>query len=494
MATKSNDIIIKDFRQGIGPSPNVGFGNMQGIDVFSDPGVAKLNNALDKKSSTTVTGLMKWKVKNPLVPAQVYGVDEAGVVYISTDSGATWAVLAGNTAGGTGQGLGIWKDYLFVPRATAVDLYGPLASSPAWRNSWAGLTMDSDTLWHPLLVSKNDGNLYGGAGRYVFSVEEVSGQTFTWNNSATYTVTAQALDLPAGYRIKCLAELGNNLMCGTWMGSNVDDIRIADIYPWDRSSPSFGAPIVLDEFGVHAMLNIQNALYILAGIEGRLFLSNGAAAQVIAQLPNYVANIEGGKYIETYPGALVSYKGRPFFGMSSGGSATTIGGMGVYSVQQTSKGNIMVMEHPISTGNDGSASIVKIGSLLPITRDTILVGWKDGSAFGIDKTNTANRLTSYVAKIDSPLYMVGTTLNKRTFTEGEFQLAKPLASGEGIKIEQRINLTDAFAVIGTYDFATLGAVTSHQFIPGIADAEVVQIRVRPTGSTTTPELKSVTLR
>lgn len=481
------DLIIQDFSKGIGPSPHVGFGDMRNLDIYTIPGIARLNNVLTKRSSTTVTGLIKWLVKNPLTPAEVWGVDGAGVVYKSTNSGDSWSSVGGNTSGGSGQGLAIWKDYLFVPRSTAIDVYGPLSSSPAWTNSWK--TIDADTAWHPMIVSNNDNNLYGGAGRYVFSLEELT--TFAPGTTSTYSWTQQALDLPPNYKIKCIAELGNNLMLGTWRGSNIYEFKTADIFPWDRVAPSFGAPLQMNENGVNAMINVGNNLIVQAGIDGKLYSSNGVQAFVIAQIPNSIANIENGLYLETYPGSLINYKGRPFWGVSSPNS---VSGMGVYSVLQTSKGNILNYEHGISTGNDGTSASLYVGALLGITRDVLIAGWSDASTYGIDKTDTSNRYTSYSGYGVSPFYNVGTPLIKRQFTQVEFQLAKPLASNEGIKIEYRTDLNASFTTIGTYDYATLGAVISHNATAAIPDCEFVQTKTSLTGTTTTPQLRSVTLR
>ena len=490
------DLVIQAPNQGIGPSPIKGYGDVRNLDIYTIPGVARLNNLLAKKSSSTVTNLVQWFRKNPLVPTEIFALDLGGQVYTSTDSGDTWATIAGETAGGIGQGLEIWNDYLFVCRTSAIDVYGPLAGSRAWSNSWAGLTISSDTLWHPMLVSDNDNKLYGGAGKYIFSLEEAVG-TFAPGNSASYTAVSQALDLPPNYRIKCLAELGNNLMIGTWMGTNIYDFKIANVFSWDRSSTSFGAPLKINENGVNSMLNIGNALYIQAGIDGKLFLSNGVETTLIAQIPSSVANIEGGLYIEGLPGAIMNYKGRPFFGVSSGGSGATIGGMGVWSLQRTSKGNVLNYEQQISTSSDGASSVLKIGALLPLTRDTMLVGWRDDSTYGIDKTTNTSRYTTYSGYFDSPFYNVGTPLIKRQFTQGEFQLANALTTNQGIKIKYRTDLSASFTTIGTYDFATLGAVLSHSFEADIPDCEFVQIRCELTtgsSSNTSPQIKQIILR
>lgn len=491
----NTDLVISAPRQGISQSPHVGFGDCRNLDVFTSPGIVKLNNLTAKASASTVTGLIQWMVKNPLVPTEVWGLDNGGQVYKSTDSGASWATVAGETAGGAGQGLAIWKDYLFVARTTNLDVYGPLTSGSAWSNSWK--TIDSDALWHPMIVSKNDGKLYGGAGRFVYSLDEVTGQTFAPGTGATYTWTQQALDLPVNYRIKCLEELGNNLMCGTWVGTNVYDYRIADIFPWDRSAVSFGQPVTLSVNGIHGLLNNGNYLIVLAGIEGTVYRSDGVSATPIGQIPQSIADISGGKYLEWLPGAICNYKGRPFFGVSGGGTSA-IAGMGVYSLLQTGQGTVLTHEHTVSTGNDGTSNVLKIGALIGITRDNILIGWRDNSTYGIDNITVTSFTTSYGGFFITPLYRVGTKLQPRKFIECEVSLDRPLRANEGIRLAYRTDLTSSFTTVDTYDFATYGAELSHNAIfkmnvTDIPASELLQLKVSITGTTTSPELRSLTL-
>lgn len=488
--------------QGISQSPFTGYGDVRQLDIFTLPGIAKLNNLTAKKSGSTVVTRVNWMVKNPATPAEVYALDDGGKVYKSTDSGATWALMTGFGAGGAGQGMAIWKNYLFVARATAIDVCGDGTATGItnanWSNSWAGLTLTTDALWHPMLVSKNDNKLYIGAGIYVSSVDEVTGQTFAPGTPATYTATAQALDLPPNYRIKCMEELGNNLMLGTWQGTNVYDIRVADIFPWDRSASSFGQPIVINEFGVHAMLNIGNALVVLAGIDGQVFISGGVGATPIAQIPQSIADISNNKYIDFYPGAIANWKEKVYFGVSSGGSATTIAGMGVYSLTRTARGNILINEHLISTGNDGSGETIKIGALLPVTRDNMLIGWADDTTYGIDNITTSSFATSYGGYFESPMYRVGTSDQTRKFQQVEINLARPLRTNEGIKLSYRSDLSQSYTDFITWDFATYAGELSHTTTLtkptyNIPKSELIQIKVSITGTTTTPHLMSVTL-
>jgi hypothetical protein len=488
-----NPLVIKAPSVGIAASPHVGFGDCRNLDIFTLPGVVRLNNLLAKESASVVTNTTLWIVKDPVTAGQVFALDAGGQVYKSTDSGDTWTTVAGETAGGSGQGMMIWKDYLFVARAAALDVYGPLSGSPSWSNSWQTIT--SDSLWHPMLVSFNDNKLYGGAGKFVFSLDEASGSTFAPGTASTYTWTAQALDLPPNYRIKSLEELGNNLMCGTWMGSAIDDFEVADIFPWDRSSSSFGSPIKLKENGANALLTVNNLLYIFAGIGGKIYISNGADATLAAQIPSYIADTEGGKYIQFYPGAVCHYKGRVFFGLQGDGT-NSIDGMGVWSLIRTANGNILTLEHLISTGSDGSSSVVFVGAVASIARDQLIVGWKDGSSYGIDRTTNTLRVTSYGGYFVSPFYNVGSAETKRDFNQGVFSLVAPLATGQGIRIKYRTDISASFTTLNTFDFATLGAVQSYFFQLNLKGLDFIQFRIElTTGATnTTPQFRSLVLR
>lgn len=376
------ELIINSPSQGIAQSPHVGYASVRDLDIFTIPGVVQLNNVLAKESAATIDSLPLWIVKNPASPANLYAVSLNGKMWQSADSGDSWTTLTGITAGGTGQGLAIWKDYLFLAYGAGIDVYGPLSGSASWSKAWK--TDVTSATWQPMLVSKLDGKLYIGMDRYVASLEEVAGQNFAPGTGGTFTwsggnSSGSALDLPEDYKVKCLAELGNNLMVGTWQGSNLYDLKIADIFPWDGTSTTYGNPIVLNENGVHAMININNYLYILAGLEGNIYKSNGVSASLIGKIPRSMADYTAGKYLVPYPGAICEYKGKLTFGVSGDGTSTTIGGCGVYSLSETAKGNILNLEHTISTTSDGSDEILQIGSLLPITRDQLVVGWRDGS-------------------------------------------------------------------------------------------------------------------
>lgn len=481
-------LIISAPRQGIAPSPHTGFGNMQNLDITSKYAVARLNTILWKQSASVVTAQVKWLVKNPASPANLYALDSNGVVYNSSDSGVNWASLSDRA--GNGQGLAVWKDYLIVATGANLDTYGPLSGSPAWSTNWQALSAN-DGDWEPILVSKLDGGLYIGNGRYITTIAENVGQNFAPGTGATFTYTSAHLTLPEDYRVKCLAEQGNNLMIGTWMGSSIYDNKIADIFIWDGSATSYSDIIQIAENGVNAMLNIGGNLYIWAGIEGNIYKSNGVQAWAIAQIPKSVAPTYGGKYLEPYPGGVMNFKGRPFFAVNS----QSTDGMGVYSIMETSSGTILNCEHTISTGTTGGTNPLIIGALLGVTRDIFVCGWRDNTTYGIDRLSATSYAytTDYSGFFDSPIYTVGTYLDKEKYNSMEFQLAQELAAGEGIRIQYRVDTNDSWTTLGTYTTTEIGSASSfHEENINIPECEQLQIKVGLKGtSTTTPEFKQV---
>lgn len=488
------DLIIKTPQAGISSSPHFGNADIRNIDISSIPGTAQMNNVADKKSSTTIDGQPYWIIQDPNTPADFYCLDAAGVLYKSDDWCVSWAEISDR--GGTGQGLAIWKDYVFVFEDTKIDVYGPLSGAAAWTDNWA--TIGSAT-WHPTKVSQNDGNLYFGCGRYVGYISEESGQDFAPGTSATYdstlgTSASNSLDLPEDFEIKCMEELGNNLMLGTYRGSETN--RTANIFSWDRSSVSFGQPIITEEYSIHAMKNINQQLYFLAGNQGKVYKSNGVQTWAIAQIPDYITSLKDSALkLEGYPGAICKYKGKLYFGI---GSDSAVDGMGVYSVQETSGGTILNLEHGISTGNWGASNKLQVSALCPITDESISIGWIDNTTTGVDKTLVSGNKYAYGTDYsdcywESPFYTVGTNLNKRQFTQLEFQLAEDIATDEGIKVEYRISLDDSFTEIGSYTNSDFTG-TSHHIEPGIVECEFIQIRTSIKGKTTTPKIKSITLR
>ena len=179
--------------------------------------------------------------------------------------------------------------------------------------------------------------------------------------------------------------------------------------------------------------------------------------------------------------------------------------MGIWSIMQTRKGSILNLEHGISTENWGASAVLKVSALLPVSRDELLAGWRDDTTYGIDKTTNTSYIfdtaTLYGGYFITPLYTVGTNLQKAKFIELEFMLARLLRTGEGIKVEYRLGLTASWTAVKTFAFSgvDVGAVRSDNVITelpnDIKTGEMIQLRISLLGTnSTTPELKHIILQ
>lgn len=485
----AGQLIINEWDKGISPHPDVGFGMFSNVDVYTNPGSVRLNNLPAKVSGSTVTGRIVGFVRNPQLTADIWAYDTGAVVYKSADNGATWAVVAGNSTG-IGTGIAIWKDYLFVATTTKLDVYGPLSSSPAWSLAWQTLEFNTsqDSPFHTMLSSVDD-KLYICNSRYVAQLKELT--TFAPGTGATYTYTSRAITLAFQYTTTCLADLGPYLMVGTWVAA-IGNFKVADIFPYARIDLSLGIPLKLNKNGVNCMLSLNNRLYVQAGLQGELFVCDTVTFAQLQKIPNYVANLDGGKYIFSLPHGIMFHQDRIFLGLSTNSLASGVGGfgnMGIYSIDVNNPNKTLVLENIISTGNDGTTNALIPSALLSLSKDTYLSGWQDSTTFGIDLTNNKQRYLS--GYIDTPLYPVGEALANRTVQQIEVYLQKPLKKGQGITVSYRTNLTASFTTPGNgvIDYDTYNASSNLLAInisaAFITNAVFVQFRIYLTTATYT---------
>lgn len=485
------DIVIKDFEKGIAPSPHEGFGDMRNLEVYKTPGVARINYATVK--STATSDWVKWFSLDTRNSTIVYALGDSANVYKSTDSGSTWSSVTGNNQSALGQGMVFWKGHLLVAGGSAVEALDPATGT--WYTIGANIAADSD--WHPMIHGQDD-IVYGGAGRYVFTIDENPGTTFQAGTATTYTMGTAALTLGQDYTIKCLEELGTNILCGTYKGSVANYAApaagYADIFPWDRFSQDPGIPVHIGEDGVHQMKNINDVVYIAAGVKGNYYKTNGVSAEPAFSIPESIMPLAPRDFTIHMPGAMTSYQGKLFTGI---GNSTFIspglaGGCGVWTYKDKS----LVLENIVSNRQDGNGTAyLRIGAIQIVSSNKYLISWNyGGGTYGIDLVSTT-RYTDYQAYFESQFLQIGSKSNPIPLSEIEFKLAKPLTENQGVRVKYRTDLNSDFTTHGTYDFATLGAVSGYTDTFGVTTDGGLQMRVELTTSgTTTVEFKELILR
>jgi hypothetical protein len=348
---------FKNFQVGILDDPSIedegGFEYASGMDIFSEPGVIKACNALTPVSFGTGA--------TPSDGAPTYMEDiadasnmrlyvAAGSKVLESTDGATFNLFRTN-GNGVNLGLAIFNDYVWYASAAKLGR-SPVGNSATANDNYSDIP--SDTEFHPMV--KQAGTLKGGAGRYVFSVDESS------------VVTQQAMKLVNGYRIKALKEHAGRLFMGTKFGGvgGSDNVADATVFDWRGIVLSSGSalpdnPYPIKLYGLNALLTNGRLLFAFADRIGPFIFDGVGFTQARKLREDLFVGVE--------PGAVSEYKDTILFG---GAYSTS---QGVYQM----KGQAYCPAFVPSTATPGNTSTKKI-TLIKATYNTLYVGYLDTQA------------------------------------------------------------------------------------------------------------------
>lgn len=485
---KNGNITIANPQKGIANSAILGNEAIIGCEIFDEPGILKIQAALEADSSQT---------NNPGY-VTLTGVPVADVSSYNSDNELNRVVLTegGQLMGGTnadfsiatnlskGWDVCVWSSaYTVVSYAQSGTGYiGVIYFDPNSQGTatWNPAEIGSLTGTHAIkLLMGQDGYMYFTNGQYIGKITDISGT----GSSITVTSTSNALDLKRGIYAVSMAELGTRLMIGTQRGYSYavrQDFQGADIYPWDRVSSSFNLPVRVNENGMNAMISHNNQIYFSAGNDGNIYVTDGTNYQKVKRLPFNRSGFYVASSWVYLNGMCINQRGNLLVGLSANydANSTTTTGIWEIALQQGYPTHLPFFSRD---GNLGQTSNVRFGSVRVLDDNNIAFGVQSGSTYELSKTST-NLNTSYTAKWRTEVFMVGTRKNRKSFSTLEFLLSKPLLANQGIKISYRKNLNDSFTTIGTYDYSTLGSVISHDTKALIADAEMVQFEISITYS------------
>lgn len=478
---KNGNITISNPQKGIANSAVLGNEAIIGCEIFQEPGVLKIQNALVADSSdvnnpsyVTLTGF-------PIADAN--NVNPAGTAQrtVVTDSGQIFSGANANFLMYTasfGWDACAWNSEFTVVSYAAggVGYLGCVYHDQYGGVSWFGARVGSlDATHYIKLLMGQDGYMYFTNGNKIGRITNLVNVAGT----VTMTATTNALDLPPEVYAVTLAELGSNLLIGTQRGTSYGSrgtYAVANIYPWDRTSSSFRLPVTIAENGMNAMISHRNQVYFSAGTDGNIYVTDGTNYQLVKKLPYTTI----GKYNPVswvYPNAMcISQQGTLLIGLSAnydGNSPTTTG---VWEIALT-QGYPAHLPYFSRDGNLGQTANVRFGSVKVLNIEDIAVGVASGTDYELSVTSSTTLNTSYTAKWRTEFFMVGSRNNRKSFNSLEFTLLEPLIANQGIRIAYRKNRSESFTTIGTFTFATLGSVISHQTKALIADAEMVQFEI-----------------
>lgn len=464
---KEGKVIFSNFQKGQVKHPIYGFGILKNVEVFENKGIAKIKNRTTPETNISPTQL-------PI--AEVY--DEYGNTYTMTGETGAGAVYKNGVALASGLSncwdLKIYKNYLWARYSTVMSCYGPLSSGGAqW---FANVDSGFVNSYRGALLVGQDNFLYSGNGNNVAKIEVTA--SGTPGTMPTLSSNKTALDLKDGEYVSCMEEYGTKIVIGVHGGvSYYDRVNhpIAKLYPWNRQLGTLGNPGLADlpvsftENGINAIKEHANKLYISAGVQGNIYVTDSTNYTQICTIPYTESGITSQSSV--FPNAFnVSAKGNLLVGLSADNNS--LSRPGIYEIDINTTGYpISYWTTSTTTGNTG-----KIGFVNSTSYQTTKVGYAFGSTFGVDSTDF-RMYPSYGAVIETQLVKVGRSNSKKTFQHIEWSLAEPLVSGQNIRISYRLDNKSAYTPIGTWGYSTQGSVLSFEDTAAIVDAQYVQLKI-----------------
>lgn len=420
---------------------------MVGLDVHSEPGIIKVNQRLVKDSGATVDVRINKIVS--CTDGSVYLFGDSGKVF-KRDSAGTYTtarVVAPATGGNNIVGALEYDGFVYYATQNKV---GRWQIGTAWSSandnyatfSFGNANFHQMTIQNLVLfigdgnfIAQVDNDQLDGSGTISTSGTAVTGVGTKFLTEAavlgyvlytdadgnitrrqitaiadnthltlasgfspdlgattTYQITKhiftnQDNDVPLGMTVKSLGQIGVELLFGT------QNKPWAEIYRWNTWSPSFSASDQVPETGVNCFLQTDNFVLVQAGTLGNLYQYSGDLLQLIKKVPG---DYTGGKTASAENEARAWFRGLSMIGMSSVGGGTLAG---VYSFGNVNPSypKILNLEYPLSTGNFTGDVITAMEQITDSSGDIMLVAWKNGATYGVDRVDLANKYaTAYL--------------------------------------------------------------------------------------------------
>lgn len=364
---------------------------------------------------------------------------------------------------------------------------------------------------HRTFVDKNN-TFYWCDGKQIGSLIELT--TYSPSDTSTYTYSSAALAIQKNDVAQCMEQLGTTLIIGGIYNQ---------AYIWDRFSTGYN-PLFLPENNTHRMVTVNSNTYLFVGNRGRIYITNGANAQLYKKVPDHLSNtIEP---IFVWGGAMYN-KNQLYFSISAFGSSQASEVAipnygGIWAIDTNTDAMRLVNQLSYGTYGGYAAELCSmqanatVTSGLQIQNFGLICSWEDSTEsaspnYGTDvlPVNSSPSITlapysNYESYADTDMIPVGTYLNPATDANVEFKLAVPMVAGEGLKIGWRQNLSQSFTDItttarptGEFTSADVGSGLSGVLPVNFQKSQWLQLRVYTKSTATTPSyarLKEVRIR
>ena len=461
-----SSITFKNFQIGIVDDPSIedqgGFEFASGMDIFSEPGTIKATNAMTEVSygaGASPADVPRWMV-DTADGSNTRAYISAGSKILESTDGSAFNLFLTN-ANGANLGLEIFNDYVWYAAATRLGR-APVGNAAGKNDNF--LTIDSDTEYHPLI--RQGGSLKGGAGRYVFSVDEAG------------NLSSQALKLSLGYRVKSLAEHFTKLFAGTRFGASGGAITTQDasVFDWRGTVLATGSALPdaaypLKMRGMNALISDGNNLYGFPDNLRHVYIFDGARFILFKKIFSNAVSVSSAN-----PGAVSQHLETILY---SGEFGT---GAGVFQM----KGNAFCQAYVPAVIAPGAGASINIGFVKSTFNGTVYIGYYNGGdgSYHIEKTSDNKQTGAFMR---TNWHRIATDNLKRW--QGVKLNMKTLASGCSVAVAYRTDKNASFTDSG------YTVTSANQHLPVIFASQPRSREIQfkftfTTSASNTPELLS----
>lgn len=381
--------------------------------------------AYEKFSGANVDDVPYWITTNPKNTV-VYVLTKAGDFISYTSALGSETVIA-TAATCTGNGMAYYNNYVYVFRNGDVDRYGPLNNSPAYDDAvWTAATLGTQTALTNTTYPSHRGtgtlpnhaaHVHGDGALYFGDF--INGQgiihkiktTKTTNEGDTNSGSAyNVLDLPFGYMPVDIESYGTDLVIAA-IQTNDSTVKQggAALFFWDTLADSFYRQVDVTDTVITALKMNNGLLYVWSGALNNFGyrLSVYAGGQTLQS----IAVVSDG--VPPLAGAVDAIGDRVYFGTVQRVQTTTAGSPTYYATvmaygsqdPRIPKGlHSIAKSTATASSTDGLVTAISTGLQSQLGKTKLLIGWRDGSGYGIDKISTTYGTSVWV----SPMVNLGT--------------------------------------------------------------------------------------
>jgi len=251
-----------------------GFVDMSWIDIWTEDWIAQINFRLEQDTSTSMSDDV----------LSFTSFDWTTIAWLSwkekwqNASWTTWTTMSTTTTTWDNHDITTYQNYLIyasrtiIGRSTNTTIAWWFTDNPTWWTWTFTFANGGATDLHFFKEFQN--RLYISDWNILTELDWASAPTVP----ANWVVTQSKFVLPVNESIRSLEIIWNSLAIGTlaW-----------NFYLWDWSSANASQIIKTSLWGIHAMIEIENTLFVFAWIDWTVYRYNGADFIPVIQIPNF---------------------------------------------------------------------------------------------------------------------------------------------------------------------------------------------------------------